>query len=92
MPGIVPRTTRTRPGGGDHGHVDAGGYGGDSPEERTAWLAGCGPLFPPGTPVGPVRHPDVAAQVHASLGRTVDPHWTLDGRPFGQPAPVPVGA
>ncbi|MFF4160289.1 alkaline phosphatase family protein [Streptomyces sp. NPDC001678] len=76
----------------DHGHVDAGGHGGDTPEERTAWLAGCGPLFPPGTPVGTVRHPDVAAQVYASLGRAIDPHWTLDGRPFGQPAPVPAGA
>ncbi|MEU6894902.1 alkaline phosphatase family protein [Streptomyces sp. NPDC046557] len=66
----------------DHGHVDAGGHGGDSPEERTAWLAGTGPHFPPGVPAGPVRHVDVAAQIYAALGRTIDPHWTLDGRPF----------
>ncbi|MGW3498068.1 alkaline phosphatase family protein [Streptomyces sp. NPDC001020] len=67
----------------DHGHVDAGGHGGDTPEERTAWIAGTGPQFPPGKPVGTLRHPDVAAQVYASLGRPIDPHWTLDGRPFG---------
>lgn len=67
----------------DHGHVDAGGHGGDTPEERTAWLACTGPQFTPGRPVGTVRHADVAAQVYASLGRPIDPHWTLDGRPFG---------
>lgn len=30
----------------DHGHLDAGGHGGDTPEERTAWLAATGPGVP----------------------------------------------
>ncbi|GAA5018332.1 alkaline phosphatase family protein [Streptomyces siamensis] len=65
----------------DHGHVDAGGHGGRSPEERTAWLIAAGPgvgTAPPAT----LRHVDVAAQVFASLGGAADRHWSLDGRPF----------
>ncbi|MFJ3225065.1 HAD-IA family hydrolase [Streptomyces sp. NPDC086783] len=64
----------------DHGHVDAGGHGGRSPEERTAWLAAAGPGI--SAPARTVRHSDVAAQVFASVGRLADRHWTLDGRPF----------
>ncbi|MEV0174677.1 HAD-IA family hydrolase [Streptomyces sp. NPDC050803] len=64
----------------DHGHVDAGGHGGRTSEERTAWLAAAGPGI--GAPARAVRHVDVAAQVFASLGRHPDRHWTLDGRPF----------
>lgn len=30
----------------DHGHVDSGGHGGESIEERTAWIAACGPGVP----------------------------------------------
>ncbi|MFK0296550.1 alkaline phosphatase family protein [Streptomyces sp. NPDC090442] len=67
----------------DHGHVDAGGHGGNSAEERTAWVAYADPAFPQGQqPSTPIHHPDIAAQVYASLGRPIDPHWTLDGRPF----------
>lgn len=73
----------------DHGHVDAGGHGGDTVEERTAWVACAGPQFAPGRPGGAIGHPDVAAQVYASLGRPIDPHWTLDGSPF--PATEPAG-
>jgi hypothetical protein len=67
----------------DHGHVDAGGHGGRSERERTAWLIAAGP----GIRVAPsvVRHVDVAAQVFASLGCAADRHWTLDGRPFMRP-------
>ncbi|MEV0532486.1 alkaline phosphatase family protein [Kitasatospora sp. NPDC050463] len=75
----------------DHGHVDAGGHGGRTPEERTAWVACSGPGIPAAPPTGEIRHPDVAAQVYASLGRPIDPHWTLDGRPFPVAAPVPAG-
>ncbi|MFF7445379.1 MULTISPECIES: HAD-IA family hydrolase [unclassified Streptomyces] len=64
----------------DHGHVDAGGHGGRTTEERTAWLAATGPGI--GAAPAVVRHADVAAQVFASLGRLPDRHWTLDGRPF----------
>ncbi|MEV7273818.1 HAD-IA family hydrolase [Streptomyces bacillaris] len=64
----------------DHGHRDEGGHGGDSEAERTAWLACAGPDITAGaTPVRPVRHEDVAAQVYAALDRTPDSHWTLDG-------------
>ncbi|SNX65770.1 HAD superfamily hydrolase (TIGR01509 family) [Streptomyces sp. TLI_55] len=64
----------------DHGHVDAGGHGGRTPEERTAWLAAAGPGIGAAPPV--LRHVDVAAQVFAAIGRHPDRHWTLDGRPF----------
>lgn len=64
----------------DHGHVDAGGHGGRTPEERTAWLVAAGPGIGPAP--RPLRHADVAAQVFAALGRHPDRHWTLDGRPF----------
>ncbi|MBE8475071.1 HAD-IA family hydrolase [Streptomyces justiciae] len=64
----------------DHGHVDAGGHGGRTPQERTAWLAATGPGIGAAPPE--VRHVDVAAQVCAALGRHPDRHWTLDGRPF----------
>ncbi|MGF0176626.1 HAD-IA family hydrolase [Streptomyces sp. Marseille-Q5077] len=64
----------------DHGHVDAGGHGGRTSEERTAWLVAAGPGIGPAP--RPLRHADVAAQVFAALGRHPDRHWTLDGRPF----------
>ncbi|GAA2819493.1 alkaline phosphatase family protein [Kitasatospora sp. CM 4170] len=75
----------------DHGHVDAGGHGGRTPEERTAWVACAGPGIPAAPPIGEIRHPDVAAQVYAALGRPIDPHWTLDGRPFPVAQPAPAG-
>ncbi|MFE2348294.1 alkaline phosphatase family protein [Kitasatospora cineracea] len=74
----------------DHGHVDAGGHGGRTALERTAWIAARGPGITPGAPVlGPLHHTDVAAHVYAALEIVPDPHWTLDGRPFTS-APVPV--
>ncbi|MFF4814213.1 alkaline phosphatase family protein [Kitasatospora sp. NPDC001309] len=76
----------------DHGHVDAGGHGGRTVEERTAWVACAGHDIPAGPPAGEIRHPDVAAQVYASLLRPIDPHWTLDGRPFPIARPVPATA
>ncbi|MFC1408237.1 alkaline phosphatase family protein [Streptacidiphilus sp. N1-12] len=75
----------------DHGHVQAGGHGGRSAEERTAWVACSAPGLPAGPPPPrPLRHVDVAAQVYASLGRRIDPHWTLDGLPFTARVPAPV--
>ena len=76
----------------DHGHLDAGGHGGDSPEERTPWVACAGPDIPAGPPLGEIRHADAAAQVHRALGRPIDPHWTLDGRPFPLARPVSTRA
>ncbi|KIZ15332.1 alkaline phosphatase family protein [Streptomyces natalensis] len=72
----------------DHGHVDDGGHGGDTVEERTAWVACAGPQIAPGQPGGSIRHPDIAAQVYTSLGRPIDPHWTLDGSPFPAARPA----
>ncbi|MCZ4101442.1 MULTISPECIES: HAD-IA family hydrolase [Streptomyces] len=66
----------------DHGHVRAGGHGGRSGAERTAWVACSGPDVTAGRTPDRVRHEDVAAHVYAALGRTADRHWTLDGRPF----------
>lgn len=64
----------------DHGHADAGGHGGHTAEERTAWLAAAGPGIGAAPPV--VRHTDVAVQALVSAGRHPDRHWSLDGRPF----------
>ncbi|WP_371619084.1 alkaline phosphatase family protein [Streptomyces sp. NBC_00454] len=76
----------------DHGHRDGGGHGGRSVEERTAWVACCGPDIPTGPPARELRFEDVAAQVYASLGLASDSHWTLDGLPFSAPVvPVPAG-
>jgi len=67
----------------DHGHVDAGGHGGRSEQERTAWIACSGPGIAPGSAHGrQLRHADVAAHVFAALDIPADRHWTLDGRPF----------
>ncbi|MEQ4205119.1 alkaline phosphatase family protein [Actinopolymorpha sp. B17G11] len=65
----------------DHGHVDAGGHGGDSPEERTAWMAAYGPTVPTTAPAD-LEQADVCAQVLTSLGIPLDPSWELVGRPF----------
>ncbi|MFF1769368.1 alkaline phosphatase family protein [Streptomyces sp. NPDC058249] len=64
----------------DHGHVDAGGHGGRSSWERTAWLIAAGPGL--GSAPPRVRQVDVATQVFVSLGCEPDRHWTLEGRPF----------
>ncbi|WP_051804416.1 alkaline phosphatase family protein [Streptomyces griseus] len=66
----------------DHGHRDEGGHGGRSPEERTAWIAACGPGLSPGTVRPALHHADVAAHVYTALGIVPDPHWTLDGTAF----------
>ncbi|MFI1283841.1 HAD-IA family hydrolase [Streptomyces sp. NPDC020858] len=70
----------------DHGHRDTGGHGGRTREERTAWVACCGPDVAAGPPARRPRLEDVAAHVYAALGRAADPHWTLDGMPFCAPA------
>lgn len=69
----------------DHGHVDAGGHGGDSDEERTAWIAASGPRVPPRAPAG-LEQADAAAHVLSTMDIVVDPRWELAGRPFDRPA------
>lgn len=67
----------------DHGHVDEGGHGGTSDEERTVFvivnrlgedLRGHG--------LGEPRPVDVGPTALAVLGVDVDPAWNLDGRPL----------
>jgi arylsulfatase A-like enzyme len=64
----------------DHGHLDEGGHGGDSSQERAAWIAACGPGIDGESGVG-VDHADVAAHVLSFLdvpyGEPV-----IEGRPF----------
>lgn len=63
----------------DHGHLDEGGHGGDSDEERTAWMLASGPGLPDG--IKALDHADIAVQVLASFGAD---HTGLAGVPFGR--------
>jgi len=65
----------------DHGHIDAGGHGGDDPHERTAWIAACGPGVPTsGMPM--LEQADVAGHILDALGITPDSPAFV-GLPFG---------
>ncbi|ALE04162.1 phosphodiesterase (plasmid) [Arthrobacter sp. ERGS1:01] len=63
----------------DHGHLDQGGHGGESDEERTAWMVASGAGMPDG--ITALDHADIAAQVLATFGV---PDANLDGVPFGR--------
>lgn len=63
----------------DHGHLDEGGHGGDSDEERTAWMLASGPGLPEG--IKALDHADIAVQVLATFGAD---HHGLAGVPFGR--------
>ncbi|TDE50180.1 phosphodiesterase [Nonomuraea mesophila] len=67
----------------DHGHVDEGGHGGDSEEERRVFVIVCrlGEHLGGRSLSGP-RLVDVAPTVLALLGADVDPAWELDGEPL----------
>ena len=67
----------------DHGHTDAGGHGGDSEAERTAWIAAAGPGVP-STPPADLEMADVAAHAITAAGVEVDPAWKLTGRPLAR--------
>lgn len=62
----------------DHGHLDKGGHGGESEEERTAWMVASGTSLPEGIAV--LDHADIAAQVLATFEV---PAANLDGVSFG---------
>jgi hypothetical protein len=81
----------------DHGHLDAGGHGGESLQERTAWIAACGPGIghrPADASDGAddrlgsgrdgywPQQVDVAAQVMATLQIPPDAWSYMTGRPF----------
>lgn len=72
----------------DHGHLDAGGHGGDTDAERTAWLAAAGPEVPD-EPPAELEQADVAAQVLRALDIDIDPDWRLTGRPLDRAAATP---
>lgn len=66
----------------DHGHRDAGHHGGDSDEERTAWMCAAGPgLGGPGQRAD-VDHADVHPHILSLLGIEPDPSWGLVGSPL----------
>lgn len=69
----------------DHGHVDAGGHGGDTDVERTAWIAAFGPGIEPGGTADagrPLRHVDVAPSVYTALRLPLGREAAFDGLPF----------
>ena len=73
----------------DHGHVDAGGHGGETDAERTAWIATCGPTIAPGLQPDGLEQADVAAQALAILGvNPTSPDFV--GVPFDQRARQPA--
>ncbi len=62
----------------DHGHLDAGGHGGETQVERTAWIGAAGAGLP--QHVTAVDHADIFAQVLATFGVAAA---DIDGVIFG---------
>ncbi|MFI6292189.1 alkaline phosphatase family protein [Nonomuraea sp. NPDC050790] len=67
----------------DHGHLDEGGHGGTSTEERTTFVIAArlgenlgGRILPE------ARLVDIAPTALTQLGITIAPAWNLDGRPL----------
>lgn len=76
----------------DHGHLDAGGHGGSSVEERRTFVLATGPGIAAGArPIDP-RLVDVVPTVLQQLGITVDPAWGLDGKPLQERTTDPFDA
>jgi len=67
----------------DHGHVDQGGHGGQSPEESTVFYLAGGPAAARSTPDTQPAVVDIAVTALAHMGVTIDPAWGLDGRVVG---------
>ncbi|MFC9466316.1 alkaline phosphatase family protein [Streptomyces coelicoflavus] len=65
----------------DHGHVDAGGHGGSSIEERRTFILAQGPGIEAGARPADTRLVDVLPTVFKQLGIPVDPEWGMDGKP-----------
>lgn len=63
----------------DHGHLDAGGHGGDEPEVRQIWTLLHGGDLTPGT--SEARMVDLAPTVFSHLDVEIDPAWKLEGTP-----------
>ncbi|MDQ0752672.1 putative AlkP superfamily pyrophosphatase or phosphodiesterase [Streptomyces africanus] len=71
----------------DHGHLDAGGHGGDTRAEREVFVVLAGPGVPGGTRLDTPRLIDIAPTVLDRLGIPVDPAWGLRGRALPRPTP-----
>lgn len=66
----------------DHGHVPAGGHGGNTIEERRVFVLATGPGIPAGARPVDTRLVDVAPTVFHALNIPIPPAWNLDGRPL----------
>jgi hypothetical protein len=64
----------------DHGHLDAGGHGGDTRAEREVFVVLAEPGMPGGARLDTPRLVDIAPTVLDRLGIPVDPAWGLQGR------------
>ncbi|MDC2957870.1 alkaline phosphatase family protein [Streptomyces gilvifuscus] len=71
----------------DHGHLDAGGHGGDTPAEREVFVILAEPGASGGTRLDTPRLIDIAPTVLDRLGITPDPAWGLQGRVLPRPRP-----
>ena len=69
----------------DHGHLDAGGHGGDTRAEREVFVVLAEPGLPGGTRLDSPRLIDIAPTALDRLGVPVDPAWGLQGRPLAGP-------
>jgi arylsulfatase A-like enzyme len=73
----------------DHGHLDAGGHGGDTHAEREVFVVLDEPGTPGGTRLETPRLIDVAPTVPDRLGISIDPTWGLQGRALGHSSASP---
>jgi arylsulfatase A-like enzyme len=69
----------------DHGHLDAGGHGGDTRAEREVFVILAEPGVPGGTRLDTPRLIDIAPTVLDRLRIPVDPVWGLQGRILSRP-------
>ncbi|MEU6342294.1 alkaline phosphatase family protein [Streptomyces sp. NPDC046977] len=76
----------------DHGHLDAGGHGGSTVEERRTFVLAQGPGIAAGARPADTRLVDVAATVFKQLGIVPDPAWGLDGKPVQERSTDPFDA
>ncbi len=76
----------------DHGHVDAGGHGGSTWQERQSFVAAAGGAIPRGPLAVQPRNVDVVPTILAHLGVRIDPAWGLDGVALGTPTRDPFDA
>lgn len=74
----------------DHGHLDAGGHGGNTHAEQEVFIILAEPGGPGGTRLDTPRLIDIAPTVLDRLGITADPAWGLRGRVLpGSNSPTP---